>query len=214
MGVTNSSGKGSAPMVMGRSSLQRPAQQPQYGMPNQYANTVGGGWDNASLYPRQTSQPVGMGKGYAPSGVGAPAQSKGKGLSGFAQSAANQQAAQQPVQSVQNSIKAPVTPLQNTQANSAAALYASRGTPGDVEGLQYWQGRYAAGEDPAQVQKDFNASYDYVKARQPVTAGVQSPLPPVMPTAPVAPTTQSQLTPEQELLQRQQDARLWDTQYG
>lgn len=211
MGITNSSGKGAAPTVYGQSSLQRPAQQPQFGMPNQYANSVGASrWDNASLYPRQTSQPapISSGKGGTPSGVGAPTQSKGKG-GGFP---AIQSAIQQPPTA--QTAKPPVTPLQNTQANSAAALYASRGTPGDVEGMKYWQGRYAAGEDPSQIQKDFNASYDYVKAQQTAPATVQSPLPPVMPTQTVAPTPKSTLTPEDQYLARQQDARLWDTQYG
>ncbi len=211
MGVTNSSGKGSAPTVFGQSRLQRPAQQPQFGMPNQYANSVGmSQWDNASLYPRQTSQPapISSGKGGAPSGVGAPTQSKGKGGGFPAIQSAIQQAP------VTQAAKAPVTPLQNTQANSAAALYASRGTPGDAEGLQYWQGRYAAGEDPSQIQRDFNASYDYVKSQQTQPTAVQSPLPPVVPTQAVAPATQTALTPEQQYLARQQDARLWDTQYG
>jgi len=143
MGVTNSGGKGGAPTVYGRS--MSPDGQPQFGMPNQYANSVGAPrLDNASFYPRQ--QPMmGGGKGgkMQPSGVGAPsATASGVGA---------------PTPS-------PVTPL--GPINSAGSLYASRGATGDQEGMNYWQGRYAAGEDPAKIQRDFNASFDYVKNQQ------------------------------------------------
>lgn len=45
---------------------------------------------------------------------------------------------------------------------SAAELFASRGATGDAGGVQYWQDRLSSGEDPAQVAREFNASYDYV----------------------------------------------------
>jgi hypothetical protein len=154
------SGKGGNAPVYGQTSVPsgppQSNQQPQFGMPNRYANSVGStSWDNASLYPRG---PVGGGKGgkVQPSGVGYPSQSAGKGGAPIAQVAQRAQQQQPVIES----------PIRNVQANSANALYASRGATGDPEGMKYWQGRYAAGEDPAQIQRDFNASFDYVKGQQ------------------------------------------------
>ena len=45
----------------GRVTFPSQGGQPQMGRPNNYSNTVGG-WDNASIQPRQTQS--GKGKGY------------------------------------------------------------------------------------------------------------------------------------------------------
>ena len=154
------SGKGGNAPVYGQSTLPdgspQSNKQPDFGMPNRYDRSVGfSRFDNASLFPSQ--RPSGSGKGgkVAPSGVGYPAQGSGKGGP-----------VEQAIQKVQQEQPVIESPLRNIKPASANALYASRGVTGDPEGMKYWQGRYAAGEDPAQIQKDFNASFDYVKSQQ------------------------------------------------